>query len=66
VDPLARVLFAIVLGEAIVIIIIVVPVGTVLSPCLDDAPCDIAIINLLPKIDRGSVVVRPRATGLGM
>jgi hypothetical protein len=43
-------------GEAVVIVIIVVPVGTVPSPCLDDAPCITAIIDLLPKINRGSVL----------
>jgi hypothetical protein len=43
-------------GEAVVIVIIVVPVGTVPSPFLDDAPRVAAIINLLPKINRGSVV----------
>jgi hypothetical protein len=43
-------------GEAIVIVVVMVPVGTVSSPCLDDAPRVAAIINLLPKINRGSVV----------
>jgi hypothetical protein len=43
-------------GEVVVIIIVVVPAGTVPSPYLDDAPCVVAIIDLLPKIDRRSVV----------
>jgi hypothetical protein len=40
-------------GEAVIIVIIVVPVGTIPSPCLDDAPHVAAIIDLLPKINRG-------------
>jgi hypothetical protein len=43
-------------GEAVIIIVIVVPVGMVPSPCLDDAPRVTAIIDLLPKINRGSIV----------
>jgi hypothetical protein len=76
-NPLARVLHAIILGgsdwfkilgigffndvggkggEAVVIVLVVVPVRTVSSPCLNDAPRIMAIVDLLPKIDRGSVV----------
>jgi hypothetical protein len=43
-------------GEAVVIVVVVVPVGAVPSSCLDDAPRVAAIIDLLPKIDRGSIV----------
>jgi hypothetical protein len=43
-------------GEAVVIIIIVVPVRMVPSPCLDDASHDAAIIGLLPKINCESLV----------
>jgi hypothetical protein len=35
-------------GEAVVIVIIVVSVGTVPSPCPDDAPHIATIIDLLP------------------
>jgi hypothetical protein len=35
-------------GETIIIIIVVVSIGSVPSPCLDDAPCVAAIIDLLP------------------
>jgi hypothetical protein len=42
--------------EAFVIVIIVVPVRMVPSPCLDDALRVAAIIYLLPKINRGSVL----------
>jgi hypothetical protein len=40
----------------IVIVVVVVSVGTVPSPCLDDASRSTAIIDLLPKINRGSVM----------
>jgi hypothetical protein len=43
-------------GEAFVVILIVVPFGMGLSPCLDDALRVTAIIDLLPKINRGNVV----------
>jgi hypothetical protein len=43
-------------GEAVVIIVVVVPVEMVPSPCPDDASCIAAIIDLLPKINRGSIV----------
>jgi hypothetical protein len=43
-------------GEAVIIIVVVVPVGTVSSSCLDDAPRVTAIIDLLLKINRRSVV----------
>jgi hypothetical protein len=36
-------------------VIVVVPVGTIPSSCLDDAPRVATIIDLLPKINRGSV-----------
>jgi hypothetical protein len=76
-EPLVRVLLAVILGdsnwfkilgigffndiggeggEAVVIVIVVVPVGMVPLPCLNDAPRVAAIIDLLPEIDRGSVV----------
>jgi hypothetical protein len=42
--------------EEIVIVIVVIPIGTFPSSCLNDAPCVTAIIDLLPEIDRGSVV----------
>jgi hypothetical protein len=40
----------------VVVIIVVVPVRMVPSNCFNDAPHVTAIIDLLPKIDRGSVV----------
>jgi hypothetical protein len=43
-------------GGEVVVVVVVVPVGMVPSPCLNDAPRDAAIIDLLPKIDRGSIV----------
>jgi hypothetical protein len=43
-------------GEAIVIVIVVIFVGMIPSPCLDDAPRVTAIVDLLPKINRGSVL----------
>jgi hypothetical protein len=43
-------------GEAVVIVVVVVPIGMVPSPCLDDAPRIAAIIDLLCKINSGSVV----------
>jgi hypothetical protein len=43
-------------GEAVVIVVIMVPIQTVPSPCLDDALHVVAIIGLLPKIDRRSIV----------
>jgi hypothetical protein len=42
--------------EAVVIVIVVVSTGTVASPCLDDAPRITTIIDLLPKINCGSVL----------
>jgi hypothetical protein len=33
-----------------------VPVGMVPSPCFDNTPCVTAIIDLMPEVDRGSVV----------
>jgi hypothetical protein len=35
-------------GEAVIIIVVVVSVGSVPSPCLDDAPRIAAVIDLLP------------------
>jgi hypothetical protein len=35
-------------GEAVTIIIVVVSVRPVPSPCLDDAQCVVAVIDLLP------------------
>jgi hypothetical protein len=43
-------------GEAVVVAIIVVSIGTLPSPCLDDAPRVAAIIDLLPKINHGSIL----------
>jgi hypothetical protein len=43
-------------GETVVIVIVVVLVGMVPSPHLDDAPRVTAIIDLLPKINCGSIV----------
>jgi hypothetical protein len=43
-------------GEAVVVILVVVLVGMVPSPCLNDALRVTAIIDLLPAIDRGSVM----------
>jgi hypothetical protein len=43
-------------GKAVVIIVVVVHVGMVPSPCLDDAPRVTTIIDLLPKINHGSIV----------
>jgi hypothetical protein len=34
----------------------VVLVGTVPAPCFDNTPCVKAVIDLLPKVDRGGVV----------
>jgi hypothetical protein len=42
--------------EEIVIVIVVIPIGTFPSSCLNDAPCVLAIIDLLPKINHGSVM----------
>jgi hypothetical protein len=42
--------------KVVVVVIIVVPAGTVPSPCLNDAPRIMAIIDLMPKIDHGSVM----------
>jgi hypothetical protein len=33
-----------------------VPIGTVPSPCLNNTQCIAAVIDLLPEIDRGSIV----------
>jgi hypothetical protein len=43
-------------GEAVIIIVIVVPVRMVLFACLDDALRVAAIIDLLPNINRGSIL----------
>jgi hypothetical protein len=43
-------------GEAVVVVVIVVPVGMVPSPCFDNTLRFVAVINLLPEVDRGSVV----------
>jgi hypothetical protein len=43
-------------GEAVVVIVVVVLVTTVPSPCPNDVLRIVAIIDLLPKIDRGSVM----------
>jgi hypothetical protein len=43
-----------------------VPIRTVPSPYLNDAPCVEAIIDLLPKIDRGSVVKAGRGWSLAL
>jgi hypothetical protein len=48
-------------GEAVIVVVVVVSARTVPSPCLNDEPRVAAIIDLLPKIDRGSVVM----AGLG-
>jgi hypothetical protein len=42
--------------EAIVVVIIIVPVKMVPSPCFNNTPRIAAVIDLLPEIDRGSVV----------
>jgi hypothetical protein len=43
-------------GEAVVIIVIVVLVDTVPSPCFDNTLRIVAIIDLLPEVDRRSIV----------
>jgi hypothetical protein len=40
----------------VVIVVVMVPIWTVPSTCLNDAPHIAAIIDLLPKINRGSIV----------
>jgi hypothetical protein len=43
-------------GKAVVIVVVMVSVGTVPSPCFDNMPHVVAVIDLLPEVDRGSVV----------
>jgi hypothetical protein len=43
-------------GEAVVVVIVEIPVGMVPSPYHNDAPSIMAIIDLLPEVDHGSVV----------
>jgi hypothetical protein len=43
-------------GEAVVVVVVMVPVVTVPSSCLNETPRVAAIIDLLPKINRGSMV----------
>jgi hypothetical protein len=43
-------------GEVVVVIVVVVLVHTVPSPCFDNTPRVAAVIDLLPEVDRGSVV----------
>jgi hypothetical protein len=43
-------------GEAVIIVVVVVSVGMVPSPCLDDVSCTTTFIDLLPKINRGSIL----------
>jgi hypothetical protein len=40
----------------VIVVVVVVPIGTVPSPFLNDAPRVVATIDLLLEIDRGSVV----------
>jgi hypothetical protein len=44
-------------GEAVVVVVILMPAGTVPSPRFNDKPRVMAFIDLLPEVDRGSVVV---------
>jgi hypothetical protein len=43
-------------GKQVVVIIIVVLVGTVPSPCFGNTLRVVIIIDLLPEVDRGSIV----------
>jgi hypothetical protein len=43
-------------GEAVVVIIVVVPVEMVPSPCLDNTLRVAAVVDLLPEVDQGSIV----------
>jgi hypothetical protein len=43
-------------GEAVVVVIVVAPAGTVPSPCFNNTPRVAAFIDLLPEVDRGSVM----------
>jgi hypothetical protein len=42
--------------EAVIVTVIMVPVGTVPCPCFDNTLRVATVIDLLPEIDRGSVV----------
>jgi hypothetical protein len=42
--------------KVIAVVIIMVLAGTVPSPCFDNTPCIVAVIDLLPEVDRGSIV----------
>jgi hypothetical protein len=43
-------------GEAVAVIVVVVPAGTVPLPCFNDSPRIVAFIDLLPEVDHGSVM----------
>jgi hypothetical protein len=43
-------------GEAIVVVIIVVPGGPVPSPCFNNKPRVMALVDFLPEVDHGSIM----------
>jgi hypothetical protein len=43
-------------GEAVAVVIVMAPAGTVPSPCFNNTLRVTTFIDLLPKVDRGSVV----------
>jgi hypothetical protein len=43
-------------GEAVAVIVVVVPAGTVPSPRFNDKPRVVVFIDFLPEVNRGSVV----------
>jgi hypothetical protein len=43
-------------GEAVAVVVVMAPAGTVPSPWLDNTPRVAAFVDLLPEVDRGSVV----------
>jgi hypothetical protein len=43
-------------GWEMVAVVNMAPTGTILSPCFNNTPRVVAFIDLLPKVDRGSVM----------
>jgi hypothetical protein len=52
--------------KVVAVIVVVAPAGTVPSPCFDNTPCVAAFIDLLPEVDRGSVVKAGLKKGLAL
>jgi hypothetical protein len=42
--------------EVVAVVVVVAPAGTVPSTCFDNTPCVVAFIDLLPEVNRGSIV----------